>query len=70
VAGRARRGDPNFRRATVGLALAIALVLVLLAAGGGVAQPITLLALVPIAAGTILLTRRGAADWFDRKEPV
>jgi hypothetical protein len=70
VAGRARRGDPNFRRATVGLALAIALVLVLLATGGGVAQPITLLSLVPIAAGTILLTRRGAAAWFDRTEPA
>jgi hypothetical protein len=66
IAGRTRRGDPKFRRATVGLALAIAVVLVLLAAGGGIAQPIVLLSLVPIAAGTILLTRRSAADWYNR----
>lgn len=68
VAGRARGGDPNFRRATIGLTLAIAVVLVLLAAGGGVAQPVTLLSLVPIAAGTILLTRPAAAGWFAREE--
>jgi hypothetical protein len=67
VSGRVRRGDPNFRRVTIGLAIAIAVVLVLLAAGGGVAQPVTLLSLVPIAAGAILLTRRGAAGWFDRE---
>jgi hypothetical protein len=65
-AGRTRRGDPRFRRATVGLALAIAVVLVLLAAGAGVANLVTLLSLVPIAAGAILLTRRTAAAWFER----
>ncbi|BBY17884.1 hypothetical protein [Mycolicibacterium litorale] len=68
VAGRARRGDPKFRRATVGLALAIAVVLLMLAAGAGVGQPMTLLALVPIAVGTVLLTRRSAAGWFEREE--
>lgn len=65
VAGRARRGDAKFRRATVALSLAIAVVLVMLAAGAGVGQPVTLLALVPIAVGTVLLTRRGASDWFE-----
>ncbi|WP_197373388.1 hypothetical protein [Mycolicibacterium baixiangningiae] len=65
VAGRARRGDAKFRRATVALALAIAVVLVMLAAGAGVGQPMTLLALLPIAAGTVLLTRRSAAGWFE-----
>lgn len=66
VSGRARRGDPRFRRATIALALAVALVLVLLAAAAGVANLITLLALIPIAAGTVLLTRPSAAGWFDR----
>ncbi|WP_422742299.1 hypothetical protein ACN27E_14160 [Mycobacterium sp. WMMD1722] len=70
VSGRARRGDPNFRRATIGLALAVALVLVLLAVGAGVAQPITLLSLLPIAAGAVLLTRRAATQWFAREEPA
>lgn len=68
VASRARRGDETFRRVTVGLALAIAVVLVLLAAGARVGQPVTLLALVPIAVGAVLLTRRSAAPWFDRNE--
>lgn len=68
VAGRARRGDATFRRVTVGLSLAIAVVLVLLAAGAGVGQPVTLLALVPIAVGTVLLTRRSAAGWFEQGE--
>ncbi|WP_193044470.1 hypothetical protein [Mycolicibacterium baixiangningiae] len=65
VAGRARRGDAKFRRATVALALAIAVVLVMLAAGAGVGQPMTLLALLPIVVGTVLLTRRSAAGWFE-----
>lgn len=66
LAGRTRRGDARFRRATVGLALAIAVVLVVLAAGAGVGQPVILLSLVPIAAGTIMLTRRSANAWFQR----
>lgn len=66
LAGRTRRGDARFRRATVGLALAIAVVLVVLAAGVGVGQPVILLSLVPIAAGTIMLTRRSANAWFQR----
>ncbi|MCK0175753.1 MULTISPECIES: hypothetical protein [Mycobacteriaceae] len=70
VAGRARQGDARFRRATIALALAVAVVLVILAAGGGIANTIALLSLVPIAAGTVLLTRRGASEWFDRKDPA
>lgn len=69
LASRSRRGDARFRRAAVALALAIALVLVLLAVGLGVAQPVMLLSLVPIAVGTIMLTRRSAAAWFHR-DPV
>jgi fatty acid desaturase len=66
LAGRSRRGDARFRRATVALALVIALLLVLLAAGLGVGQPVMLLSLVPIAVGTIMLTRPSAAAWFHR----
>jgi heme/copper-type cytochrome/quinol oxidase subunit 1 len=68
VASRARRGDAKFRRATVGLSLAIAVVLILLAAGAKVGQPVTLLALVPIAVGTVMLTRGGANEWFASRE--
>lgn len=68
VASRARRGDPKFRRVTVGLALAIAVVLVLMAAGARVGQPVTLLSLVPIGVGAVLLTRRSAAPWFESRD--
>lgn len=66
TAGRARRGDAKFRRATVGLALGIAVVLLLLAAGAGVGQPVTLLSLLPIAVGAVLITRPGARAYFAR----
>lgn len=66
LAGRARRGDARFRRATIGLALAIAVVLIFLAAGAGVGQPVILLSLLPIAAGTVILTRRSANAWFQQ----
>ncbi|TFV61355.1 hypothetical protein E4P42_00165 [Mycobacterium sp. PS03-16] len=66
TAGRSRRGDAKFRRATVGLSLAIAVVLLLLVAGAGVGQPVTLLSLLPIAIGTVLLTRPAAAAYFGR----
>ncbi|MGE2714330.1 hypothetical protein ACQI4L_09750 [Mycolicibacterium litorale] len=68
VASRARRGQQRFRRATVALALAIAVVVLLLAVGAGVGQPVTLLALVPIAVGAVLLTRRSAAGWFESQD--
>jgi hypothetical protein len=59
LAGRSRGGDTRFRRAALGLALAI-VVLVALAAVLQLANGITLLAVFPLVAGTVLITRPGA----------
>jgi peptidoglycan/LPS O-acetylase OafA/YrhL len=60
LAGRSRRGDSRFRRAAVALSLAI-VVLVALFAVFGVVHVLTLLAVIPLIAGTVLITRPAAA---------
>jgi hypothetical protein len=62
LARRARRRDPRFRRAAVGLALAIVLVVAIASVFGGfVLAP---LALVPIIVGTVLLSRPAVVEWY------
>lgn len=65
LAGRARRGDTRFRLATLGLAFAIVVVVGLLAVGVGVAQPLTVLSLLPILVGAVLFTRPAARTWYE-----
>jgi hypothetical protein len=60
LAGRTRNGDPRFRRAAVALSLAI-VVLVALFAVFGVVHMLTLVAVIPLIAGTVLI-RRPSAD--------
>lgn len=64
LAGRTRNGDSRFRRAAVALSLAI-VVLVALTAVFGVVHMLTLLAVIPLVAGTMLITRPAAASSFD-----
>jgi hypothetical protein len=59
LAGRSRGGDRRFRRAALALALTI-VVLVALAALLRLANGITLLAVFPLVAATVLITRPGA----------
>ncbi|MGY4654111.1 hypothetical protein [Mycobacterium sp. URHB0021] len=66
LAGRARSGDPRFRRAAVALSLAI-VVLVALFAVFGVVHMLTLVAVIPLIAGTVLI-RRSATDTPGGKE--
>ena len=62
LARRARRRDPRFRRAAVGLALAIVLVVAIASVFGGfVLAP---LALVPIIVGTVVLSRPAVVEWY------
>jgi hypothetical protein len=61
LAGRARSGDTRFRRAAIALSLAI-VVLVALLAVIGVVHMLTLLAVLPLIAGTVLITRPAAAS--------
>jgi hypothetical protein len=63
LAGRTRAGDARFRRATIGLALAIIVVVGLIAVFAGI-HVLSLLALLPIIVGMLLLTRPAATDWF------
>lgn len=60
LAGRSRTGDARFRRAGVALSLAI-VVLVALMSVFGVVHVLTLLAVIPLIAGTILMTRPAAS---------
>jgi peptidoglycan/LPS O-acetylase OafA/YrhL len=59
LAGRSRGGDTRFRRAALALALAI-VVLVALAALFQLTNGITLLAVFPLVAGIVLITRPSA----------
>ena len=61
LAGRSRNGDTRFRRAAVALSLTI-IVLVALVAVFGVVHVLTLLAVIPLIAGTVLMTRPAAAS--------
>lgn len=65
LAGRVRTGgDDRFRRAAVALALAI-VVLVALVSAFGVVHIVTLLAVFPLIAGAVLITRPGVAKQED-----
>ena len=60
LAGRTRGADSRFRRAAVALSLTI-VVLVAAFAVFGVVHVLTLLAVIPLIAGTVLMTRPAAA---------
>jgi hypothetical protein len=64
LAGRSRGGDTRFRRAAITLSLTV-IVLVALLAVFGVVHVLTLLAVIPLIAGTILMTRPAAASTPD-----
>lgn len=68
LAGRTRRGDKRFRRATV--ALSIASVVLLLTAEillRGVSLP-AVVALIPLLVAVVSVTRDSASPWFDAVE--
>ena len=62
LAGRTRNGDTRFRRAGIALSLAIVVLVAIVAVVGGAIHVLTLLALLPLIAGTVLITRPAAAQ--------
>ncbi|HEY5150504.1 MAG TPA: hypothetical protein VIJ23_11895 [Mycobacterium sp.] len=60
---RTRAGDPRFRRATLGLGLAIVVLVGVVAVFFGT-HIFALLSLLPIIVGTLLLSRPPVAKWF------
>jgi hypothetical protein len=72
VAGRTRTGDDRFRRAAIALSLTMVVLTSLLGAStvllGGVVATLTLVAVFPLTAGTVLITRPAAVGWFQASE--
>jgi len=63
LAGRTRAGDERFRRATMALGLATVVLVGLLEVFSPIGL-LPLLSLLPIIAGTLLLSRPASASWF------
>lgn len=64
LAGKTRAGDVRFRRAAIGLGLALIVLVGILQVFVNIGL-VALLSLLPIIAGTLLLTRPVVASWFD-----
>ncbi len=67
LAGKARRGDVRYRRATIGLGVAAVVMVTVLTlfAQTGV---LPMVALLPIVGGLVLITRPAATAWFTTGE--
>ena len=61
LAGRTRSGDTRYRRAAVALSLAIVVLVAIVSVLGGAVHVLTLLAVLPLIAGTVLITRPAAS---------
>ena len=57
LAGRTRSGDTRYRRAAVALSLVIVVLVAIVSVLGGAVHVLTLLAVLPLIAGTVLITR-------------
>jgi len=60
LAGRTRSGDARYRRAAIALSLAIVVLVAIAAVLGGAIHFLTLVAVLPLIAGTVLITRPAA----------
>jgi hypothetical protein len=60
LAGRTRSGDTRYRRAAIALSLVIVVFVAIMAVLGGAIHMLTLLAVLPLVAGTALITRPAA----------
>jgi peptidoglycan/LPS O-acetylase OafA/YrhL len=62
LAGRSRSADSRYRRAGIALSLVIVVLVVLVAVVGGAVHVLTLIGVLPLMAGTMLITRPAAAQ--------
>jgi hypothetical protein len=62
LAGRTRSGDTRYRRAAIALSLAIVVLVAIVSVLGGAVHVLTLLAVFPLIAGTVLITRPAASS--------
>jgi ABC-type Fe3+ transport system permease subunit len=63
LAGKIRKADPRFRRATIALALTVVVLVGLIAVFVGT-HVLALLGLLPVIVGAMLLSRPEAAHWY------
>jgi peptidoglycan/LPS O-acetylase OafA/YrhL len=66
LAGRARLGEARFRRAAIGLSLAIVIILALFALYSR--GPVWLLMMILTMVGAVLMMQPPAQEWFDQEE--
>jgi hypothetical protein len=67
LAGKARKGDPRFKRAAVAFGVAVTVLVVGVAVLAKAIFVLALFAVLPIIAGAFLLTRPAAAGWFEEQ---
>ncbi len=68
LAGRARRGDGRFYRATLALAAAAIVVIVIIAGLIGAVHLFILMSLFPLLIGVLLFVQPSARRWFQEKD--
>jgi hypothetical protein len=62
LAGRTRGEDTRYRRAGIALSLTIVVLVAIVSVLGGVVHVLTLIAVLPLIAGTVLITRPAASS--------
>lgn len=70
LAGKTRKGDPRFRRATIAFAVAITVLVVGVAVLIKIIHLLALVAVLPIIFGTLALTRPPVVTWFNEQDPA
>ena len=68
LAGRTRRGDNRFRRATVALSLTIVVILLLCILVLRLVLPLSIFAAIALMTAAVVATRSTAVAWFDAVE--
>jgi uncharacterized membrane protein HdeD (DUF308 family) len=67
MAGKTRKGDPRFKRATIAFAVSITVLVVAAAVVVKLVHLLALIAVLPIVFGALALTRPAASAWFDER---
>ena len=67
LAGKTRKGDPRFKRATIAFAVSVTVLVVAAAVVVKLVHLLALMAVLPIVFGALALTRPAATAWFNEQ---
>ena len=70
LAGKTRKGDPRFRRATIAFAVTVTVLVVGIAVLVKIIHLLALIAVLPMIFGALALTRPPVAAWFNEQDPA